>query len=145
MENIPKCYKADNNFAYQYDNNLNYHNNLKMWNFVPTYDKWCLYCNKKDVNKRCSNCKSVFFCDKKCQKKAWKTHKKHCGRNLFTICSCCGKENPKLKCDGCPVKFCDNLCKNEIYQQHKDFDCDYFSNTFCGTNKVSDKMCVSIC
>ena len=55
-ENIVKCYKCDNNFAYKYDyylknntlsNKKKYVNNMKIYNFVPTYDKWCLFCDNK--------------------------------------------------------------------------------------------------
>jgi hypothetical protein len=38
----------------------------------------CLYCNNKENLKRCSKCKSVYFCDKKCQKNASLLHKFDC-------------------------------------------------------------------
>lgn len=132
----PIIYKADNNFAYNIDTNNQFKifNNTKILNFVPTYDNWCLYCDARDCEKKCSKCKSVFFCNTTCQKKAWKIHKKHCGRNLFGQCITCGKEtnnqNTHFKCPHCPVKFCSEKCKKEIYKAHKDFDCDYFAKTF---------------
>ena len=99
----PKCYLTNNNIAYKYVTKDIPDSELKIYNFVPTYDKWCLGCPSKNATKKCSKCKSVYFCDKKCQEKCWKVHKKHCKRDLFTICSLCGKDNPKIKCDDCPV------------------------------------------
>ena len=124
-QHLKKCYDADNNFAYKFDTHTNYDLHLKCFNFVPTYDTWCVVCDKKNCTLRCSKCKSVYFCNKECQKKAWSVHKKHCGRNLFTICSACGKSNPQLKCNNCPVKFCDEKCKRDIYGNHCEFDCEH--------------------
>ncbi len=134
----PFCYKADNYFAYLYDICENKDDPdkyllsfSKTSNFAPTYDKWCLYCMKKyGVTKKCSNCKSVFYCSRECSVKAWKIHKNHCGRDLFTICINCGNSNTSLKCPDCPVKFCSQKCKDVIYNPHKDYDCDYFAKTF---------------
>ena len=123
-------YLTDNYIAYKIDANKDFSEDLRFMNFVPIYDMWCLYCDNKCATKRCTKCKSVFFCDKNCQTNAWSIHKQHCGRDLFTLCSLCGKQNPKLKCDKCPVKFCDEKCKSQIYAPHKEFDCDYFSKTF---------------
>ena len=124
------CYLSNNNFAYKYDTNDNYENELKIYNFVPTYDKWCLRCLDRDARYKCSDCKAVYFCGRECQRKCWKVHKKHCKRNLFSLCSTCGSDNITLKCDKCPVKFCSDKCKNQIYGDHKEFDCEYFHKTF---------------
>ena len=141
---ITPCYKSDNYLAYEYDknklNNLIQTNDdisdgvmsfLKYTNFVPCYDKWCLYCCDKNANKKCSNCKSVYLCSKKCQKSAWSIHKKHCNRDLFKVCINCGIDvDEYIKCDNCPVKFCSESCKNMIYEAHLDYDCKYFTKTF---------------
>jgi len=136
---IENCYKSDNYCAYVVDSIKKTQkvtgrlmSSIKMYNFVPTYDKWCLYCDNKYATKQCSGCKSVFFCNKDCEKKANPVHKRHCGRDLFKLCSACGKDydDSFLKCDSCPVKFCTEECKSQIYAPHKDFDCDYFSKTF---------------
>ena len=37
----------------------------------------CAHC-KKDATKKCSQCKSVFYCDTTCQKKHWTKHKHAC-------------------------------------------------------------------
>ena len=127
---LRKCYLTDNTFAYKYDTKVSYEDCLKCYNFVPVYDKWCLTCNNKNCKLRCIQCESVYFCDKECQKKAWPIHKLHCGRDLFTLCITCGNPDIKSKCSDCPVKFCSEKCKNDIYNAHKDYDCDYFKLTF---------------
>ncbi|KAG2387734.1 hypothetical protein C9374_001328 [Naegleria lovaniensis] len=38
----------------------------------------CKYCGKSDALKRCSICKSVFYCSIECQKKDWTNHKATC-------------------------------------------------------------------
>lgn len=70
---------------------------------------------------RCGGCNSVYFCDRKCQKKCWPIHKNHCKRDLFSLCSVCCEDNPTIKCDNCPVKFCDEKCKEQLYSSHKDY------------------------
>lgn len=129
-EHLRKCYLTNNNFAYKYDTNSDYEDEIKIENFVPTYDKWCLNCGAKDAKGRCSKCKSVYFCNADCQKKCWPVHKKHCGRNLFILCINCGKENPSLKCADCPVRFCSQSCMDKILAPHKEYDCKYFAKTF---------------
>ncbi|GFH44424.1 hypothetical protein CTEN210_00898 [Chaetoceros tenuissimus] len=46
----------------------------------------CTYCRIQCKPLRCSQCKSVFYCSKSCQKKHWKLHKKSC--RLVTSSSC---------------------------------------------------------
>ena len=50
----------------------------------------CAYCHKVSEKKLrvCSRCKKVTYCDRDCQKKAWKAHKK----------ICVPVENSKVKC-----------------------------------------------
>ena len=46
-------------------------------NETPTWS--CSACGKKsDTAKKCTACKCVWYCDKKCQNKHWKEHKKEC-------------------------------------------------------------------
>ena len=67
---VSYSYLTNNRFAYKYDrDNKIPEDEMKIFNFVPTYDKWCLYCDSKDCLLRCSKCKYVFFCNKECQKK----------------------------------------------------------------------------
>ena len=41
--------------------------------------KFCSACGKKsDTAKKCTACKCVWYCDKDCQNKHWKEHKKEC-------------------------------------------------------------------
>ena len=139
--NWKHCYAADNNFAYKkevYDADPTPENkkrvlaDCKMFNFVPTYDRWCLRCdNRNDVTKRCSKCHGVFFCNVECQQKAWKVHKQHCGRDLFAICAKCGDSvTNNFTCDGCPVKWCSEHCREEMLQAHRDFDCENLNKLF---------------
>jgi hypothetical protein len=45
----------------------------------PSAKYVCLNCGKEDAElKRCARCNNAFFCDKDCQKMAWKDHKKCC-------------------------------------------------------------------
>lgn len=37
----------------------------------------CAYCSK-EAHKRCSRCRQVFYCSRKCQKRHWSQHKKVC-------------------------------------------------------------------
>ena len=38
----------------------------------------CQFCHKKGPTKHCSKCKQAFYCNKECQGKDWKKHKKTC-------------------------------------------------------------------
>ncbi len=125
------CYKTNNRFAYKQDlTGVAPEDESKIYNFTPTYDKWCLYCDNKNCKLRCSSCKLIYYCNAECQRKSWIIHKKHCKRDLFCICILCGKDNPKIVCDKCPVKYCSDKCKSQIEQAHKDFDCDTFHELF---------------
>ena len=43
--------------------------------------KRCSACGEKsDTLKKCRNCKCVWYCDKDCQNKHWKEHKRDCKR-----------------------------------------------------------------
>jgi len=118
------CYKTNNRFAYLKDlNGIEPESEMKLYNFTPTYDKWCLYCDNKNCKFNCSSCKLIYYCNKDCQKKSWFIHKNHCKRDLFCVCILCGKDNPKITCDKCPVKYCDNICKDKIEISHQEYDC----------------------
>lgn len=141
IKNQEKCYLTDNNFAYNkdiYDENPSDENleyvmrNLKVFNFVPTYDNECLYCDNKSPLNRCIDCHSVYFCNTECQRKAYPIHKKHCGRNLFLLCANCGSalKEKIFSCENCPVKFCSEKCKTQLIADHKEYDCEYFGKTF---------------
>lgn len=124
-----QCYATYNRYAYLYDKNgVEPLSESKGYNFVPTYDKWCLYCNNIDCELRCSRCKFVYFCGIDCQRAAWPIHKRHCGRDLFTLCIVCGKKVAKpIECPNCPVKFCGKECYDKMFREHSDIDCAKFS------------------
>jgi len=133
------CYKTNNRYAYKYDlTKKPVGCETKVYNFVSTYDHWCLYDDKKNCDLRCSKCKLVYFCNKECQKKAWPIHKNHCNRDLFIVCITFGEDCIMLNCDACPVKFCSKECYNKLYKTHKDFDCDVFSKLFGISTKSDD-------
>eukprot|EP01083_Nonionella_stella_P093785 262956_1 len=43
-----------------------------------TNQRQCGHCSKYDAPSRCSRCKVTYYCDVRCQSKAWKHHKKTC-------------------------------------------------------------------
>ena len=43
----------------------------------------CFNCGKENANKKCSKCKSVWFCSKECQVEGWKKHKKNCNEVIW--------------------------------------------------------------
>ncbi len=126
------CYKTNNRYAYKYDlKGKPDPKEIKYYNFTHTVDPWCLYCNKKNCTLKCSKCKIIYFCNAECQKKAWPIHKKHCGRNLFTVCILCGTaDDITFKCKNCPVKFCSKDCYDKIHIEHEEIECDIFSKLF---------------
>lgn len=126
---VDHCIASDNYVAYKYENKEDYFSDMKIGNFTPNYDNWCLFCGNKYAKKRCSKCKSVWFCNETCQKQAWSVHKKHCGRDLFCICAFCGSKKPDDSCDSCRTKFC-TQCKPKIYSAHKEIDCAFYTNNF---------------
>lgn len=134
MNHSISCYFSNNRYAYNYDigDSKRIGEETKIYNFVPTYDKWCLYCNKKGVELRCSKCKAIYFCNQECQIKAWPIHKKHCDRDLFQVCAGCGigLTLMKIQCGKCPVKYCSEECKNRLHSAHIEFDCEHFQRMF---------------
>jgi len=45
--------------------------------FASAEDELCGTCNEVG-GKKCQNCKSVYYCNRECQKLNWSMHKKHC-------------------------------------------------------------------
>lgn len=137
-QNWAKCYATDNNFAYAKDlfdetGDAKYKQlllrDVKLFNFVPTYDQWCLYCGCKSAAERCSGCHAAYFCDRVCQKRAWRVHKRHCGRPLFARCCTCGTAtlpSAPVRCPSCPVVWCSESCAETLRSAHQEFDCAYF-------------------
>ena len=83
---IPKTdsmvYKIDNNkydeiFVMEYNDDLNDDNKATI---NIGLNKMCVFCKKyyQHKLKLCSQCKNVFYCSRKCQKKDWNHHKKKC-------------------------------------------------------------------
>lgn len=128
------CYDTNNRYAYYSDlgDGKKREKEIKVLNFVPTYDKWCLVCNRRDARFRCTRCKTIYFCSPDCQMKAWPIHSRHCGRNQFSLCCCCGTKLTAnhIKCEKCPVGYCSQKCFQQLSSPHKDFDCNNFAELF---------------
>lgn len=41
-------------------------------------EKTCLSCGQERVKQRCGGCRRVYFCDRECQKRAWRDHRPLC-------------------------------------------------------------------
>lgn len=39
---------------------------------------WCSHCNAGGVTNHCSRCKGVWYCNRQCQQRHWRTHKIFC-------------------------------------------------------------------
>ena len=115
--------------------------------------KICGFCEKKRLDLfKCAACKSVWYCNVQCQKKAWKSHKDKCRkeRSLDSVnrgeahssnsgqakdkeCALCGKTGIKLKkCGACmSVKYYSTVCQKTDWVNHE---------KVCGVIKVYPKM-----
>ena len=115
--------------------------------------KKCSFCGKKRPDLlKCAACKSVWYCNVQCQKKAWKSHKDKCRkeRSLDSVnrgeahssnsgqtkdkeCALCGKTGIKLKkCGACmSVKYCSTVCQKTDWVNHE---------KVCDVIKVYPKM-----
>jgi hypothetical protein len=132
---VNATYNTSNFFAYKSDSNQNLIPFIKSTNFIPSCEKTCIVCNK-DAQYKCTKCKSVYFCGKDCQSKAWPIHKKHCERNLFATCSVCGISDPNIsfiKCSKCPIKFCSDKCKET--KNHSSEECSFLLKTYGNKNE----------
>lgn len=49
-----------------------------MFNLEESNETSCLYCNAETNTKKCTKCKSVYFCNKQCQEYAYFFHKMDC-------------------------------------------------------------------
>ena len=115
--------------------------------------KKCSFCGKKRLDLlKCAACKSVWYCNVQCQKKAWKSHKDKCrkershesvrreeacgsnsGQTKDKECALCGETGIKLKkCGACmSVKYCSTVCQKTDWVNHE---------KVCGVIKVYPKM-----
>eukprot|EP01084_Bolivina_argentea_P068805 125244_1 len=59
-----------------------------------TYFRNCSLCNKL-ASLRCSRCKKIYYCSRKCQKINWKYHKSTCGKQLYQFKYMCKKQKKK--------------------------------------------------
>ena len=100
-------------------------------------EKVCSSCALKGSDlQKCAGCKSVWYCNVKCQKKDWKMHKSMCtaqgnkGKERSVkkerretsgrACELCGKTGAKLfKCGACEsVRYCGSVCQNTDWENH---------------------------
>ena len=71
--------------------NLQHHNEVEYAqtqssNSSQNVDKFCSYCRKAGTLRKCTKCYTAEYCDRACQKKHWRKHKKVC-QNLLKQCS----------------------------------------------------------
>ena len=92
-------------------------------------------CNTCDGNANlfCTQCRSVHYCDKDCQRKDWRNHKLVCKTivpvpldaankiPLQTHCSWCFEELGEiLECIGCrSIRYCSKKCQLKHWKTHK--------------------------
>ena len=95
----------------------------------------CSSCGQKGLHlKRCQACNSASYCDVKCQKKDWKSHRNDCrkvqqelvespkaGEGSSCSCEACGNTEVKLlKCGACKsVRYCSTVCQKRDWGNHK--------------------------
>ena len=87
----------------------------------------CALCHQTSpILKACSNCLSVKYCSKECQRKHWSEHKMVCKQqsevlNESTACSYCSKVSSSLKkCTLChAAQYCDKECQTKHWKIHK--------------------------
>merc|ERR1711871_1446385 len=58
---------------------------------------WCKKSSHKEL-RLCSRCKSASYCNRQCQRAAWKGHKKECNKKVQSTTTTAGK--PKTKMGG---------------------------------------------
>lgn len=66
--------------------------------FIDSDIPVCATCGEEKVSKKCSQCKSVQYCDRDCQKYHWFVHKKYCKK--VTTSESHTTEKEKSKEDG---------------------------------------------
>eukprot|EP01083_Nonionella_stella_P147675 466358_1 len=83
----------------------------------------CGSCSTTGANKRCSGCRGVYYCNIKCQRDHWKTHKRDCKKN---------QENIDEKIDMVETRNTNVLMniaqKMEINTQYDPIDSNYLLN-----------------
>ena len=100
-------------------------------------EKVCNWCCKTGSDlQRCAACKTVWYCNVQCQKKAWKSHKKVCNKTkpetsssdtgesstLIKACNFCGKTQVQLqRCAACQeVRYCGTQCQRRDWRSHRE-------------------------
>ena len=99
-------------------------------------DKVCNWCSKTGSDlQRCAACKTVWYCNVQCQKKAWKSHKKVCNKtkpetapsgtgesSTLKACNFCGKTQVQLqRCAACQeVRYCGTQCQRRDWRSHRE-------------------------
>lgn len=92
-------------------------------------NKRCQHCNRDNPQMKCSKCRGASYCDKTCQKAAWKAgHRDVCSSlpvfNVYTgdTCAECGKSSPGFLCQGCEKAcYCGESCqKKHFEEQHRE-------------------------
>ncbi len=97
----------------------------------------CSSCHKQSTSlKACKGCQRAQYCNKDCQTKHWREHKKTCLQYKGTVsssatskpqdatpthCSSCSKISPSLKKCRCHlVQYCSVECQRNDWPRHRD-------------------------
>ncbi len=108
-------------------------------------DPFCKVCYKKDGLLRCKNCKFIYYCGKKCQRKDWKEHKKvcevykagnECGENE-SIEEIISKIDPEIMANFMSVDYADMAYAPKIPEYHKEYK-NSFPTDISGYNILRD-------
>lgn len=87
---------------------------------IPS-SSYCAACAKSSHGqlKRCSGCKTRFYCSVECQRNDWQKHKPVC--HPCSCCIGCGEASKKLKyCSRCKIaRYCSSKCQKDNWHQHK--------------------------
>ena len=90
----------------------------------------CASCGKNSAElKKCSACKKTKYCDRICQKKDWKKHKKICAfLSQAQFCNGCEKYfETSRSCPCHTVAYCSKPCQRMDWYRHKP-DCTFITN-----------------
>ena len=148
------CQYAQNVNLKKHDSTSHYQSESKLDSFLQSTR--CAQCFQESAKlKARSKCHTVYYCNKECQQKHWKEHKKTCcalhdcseqTKHLdeVSVCSYCSKASNYLKkCTLCyAVQYCDKDCQRKHWPQHR-MQCKTDSDSQTLTSKTEQALSAS--